>query len=519
MKELIDLDKLTNFDFEVEKFIKIFPENLKETLLKYNNFTDLIEVVLDLGKKPEARFLNSIAYLSEEPVTMNDINNIVKLVGEFDRDNRAGIEQTLHRISAIRNRKGEIVGLTCRVGRAVFGIIDTVKDLFQSGKSILLLGKPGVGKTTLLREGARILSAELKKRVIVVDTSNEIAGDGDVPHSGIGLARRMQVPFNKEQYQVMIEAVENHMPEVVIIDEIGTEEEASACRTIAERGVQLIATAHGNTLDNIIFNPTLSDLLGGITSVILSDEEASRRGTQKTVLERTSSPTFDILIEIHNRNEYAIYKDVAKTVDRYLRGYPISPEWRTKREDGTTEIQKPEVLENEEVFDEEDFSEKDFSNKESKSPNLKIYPFGISTSYLNRAIHSSHCNFEIVKKISDANTVFTTEIYRRKKPEALRIAEDMGLTIYSIPDNTLHEIKKFIEKFKKNGVNSFTDLEHIEEMIETVLYDKKPINLPPTDVKIRKIEHQLAARYGLSSESFGVEPRRFVVVYPKEEEN
>jgi len=504
-------------NFEIEKFVQIFPDKLKEALLKCNNLSDLIEVVLDLGKRPEARFLNSMEYLSEKVVTMDDINSITKLLGEFDRDNRAGIERTLHRISAIRNRRGEIVGLTCRVGRAVFGVIDIVKDLFESGKSILLLGKPGVGKTTLLREGARILSVELKKRVVIVDTSNEIAGDGDIPHTGIGLARRMQVPFNREQYQVMIEAVENHMPEVVIIDEIGTQEEAAACRTIAERGVQLIATAHGNTLDNIIFNPTLSDLIGGITSVILSDEEASRRGTQKTVLERTSSPTFDILIEIHGRNEYAIYKDVAKTVDRYLRGYPISPEWRTKREDGTTDIQKPEITEHEEALNEMSFSEEEFIETESKSPNLRIYPFGISTSYLNRAIHSSHCNFEIVKKLSDANTVFTTEIYRRKNPEALRIAENMGLTIYSIPENTLHEIKKFIGKLKKRGADSFSDIEHIEEMIESVLYTKTPVNLPPTDAKIRKIEHQMAARYGLASESFGEEPRRFVVVYPKEE--
>lgn len=516
MEKLAKLEENRKLDFEISKFLQIFSEDLKKALMRYDNFPDLIEVVLDLGKKPEARFLNSMEYLREAPITLEDINYVINSIGEFDRDNRAGIERTLHRISAIRNRKGEIVGLTCRVGRAVFGVIDIVKDLFESGKSILLLGKPGVGKTTLLREGARILSVELKKRVVVVDTSNEIAGDGDIPHSGIGLARRMQVPYDKEQYQVMIEAVENHMPEVIIIDEIGTEKEADACRTIAERGVQLIATAHGNTLDNIIFNPTLCDLVGGITSVILSDEEASRRGTQKTVLERTSSPTFDILIEIHGRNEYAIYRDMSKTVDRYLRGYPISPEWRTKREDGSTEIKKPSAERNEE-FKEEEFLRKD-SKETIKPPPLKIYPFGISVSYLNRAIHSAHINFEVVKKLSDATTVFTTEVYRRKNPEALRVAEDVGLPIYSIPENTLHEIKKFIEKMKRENSIPYTDLEHIEKMIENVQYTKIPLNLPPTDAKIRKIEHQIAERYGLYSESFGEEPRRFVVVYPREEE-
>jgi len=515
MRELTELKESQKLDFEIEKFLKIFPPDLKKTLLCCDNFEDLIEVVLDLGKKPEARFLNSMVYLSEESVTSEEINYVIRSVGEFDRDNRAGIERTLHRISAIRNRRGEIVGLTCRVGRAVFGVIDIVKDLFESGKSILLLGKPGVGKTTLLREGARILGVELRKRVVVVDTSNEIAGDGDIPHSGIGLARRMQVPYDKEQYQVMIEAVENHMPEVIIIDEIGTEKEATACRTIAERGVQLIATAHGNTLDNIIFNPTLSDLIGGITSVILSDEEASRRGTQKTVLERTSSPTFDVLIEIHGRDEYAIYRDVSKTVDRYLRGYPISPEWRTKKEDGTTEIRKPDLLEREEEFKESEPLKDEW--REFEAPPLKIYSFGISVSYLNRAIHSTHTNFELVRKLTDANTIFTTEVYRRKNPETLRVAEDMGLPIYSIPENSLHEIKKFIERAKKQNAVSFTDLEHIEKMIESVLYTKIPLNLPPTDAKIRKIEHQIAERYGLNSESFGEEPRRFVVIYPREE--
>jgi len=241
-------------------------------------------------------------------------------VGAFGKDNRAGIERTLHRISAIRNRQGEVIGLTCRVGRAVFGTVDIVRDVIEQGKSILLLGRPGVGKTTLLREAARVLADEFKKRVVIVDTSNEIAGDGDIPHPGIGGARRMQVAVPDLQHAVMIEAVENHMPEVIVIDEIGTEAEALAARTIAERGVQLIATAHGNTLDNLLQNPTLADLTGGIQAVTLSDEEARRRGTQKTVLERKAPPTFDVIIEIQNKDRLAVHHDVASVVDRFLRG-------------------------------------------------------------------------------------------------------------------------------------------------------------------------------------------------------
>jgi stage III sporulation protein SpoIIIAA len=500
---------------EIEKFIDIFPEKFQKKLFTYENFNELIEVILDLGKRPEARFLDSMEYLSDDTVEISDIEYVIKLVGDFDRDNRSGIERTLHRISAIRNRKGQIVGLTCRVGRAINGVIDIVKDLFETGKSVLLLGRPGVGKTTILREAARILSLELKKRVVVVDTSNEIAGDGDVPHPGIGISRRMQVPFDKAQYQIMIEAVENHMPEVIIIDEIGIEEEASACRTIAERGVQLIATAHGNTLDNLIFNPTLSDLVGGITSVILSDEEAARRGTQKTVLERTSSPTFDILIEIHGRNNYAIYKDVSKTVDSYLRGFNTSPELRIKDADGSTKITKPKIEEKENNGDSDfEFKFMEKENRKKLTPAIKIYPFGISSSYLARSIHSSHSNLEIIKNVLEANIVLTTEAYRKKNSESLKLAEEKGIPVYSIPSNTLHELKRFINDLKNQKESSIVNMNHIEKLIENVIYSKQPLNLPPANPKIRRIEHQIASRYGLNSESYGDEPRRFVVVYP-----
>src|SRR5215471_11496200 len=306
------------------------PPHLREALHRQTDLRNLVEVVMDLGRQPEARLPNRALYLSDSSITREDLDYVIHRVGAFTQDNRAGIERTLHRISAIRNRRDVVVGLTCRVGRAVFGTVDILRDVIESGKSSLLLGRPGIGKTTLLRESARVLSTELVKRVIIVDTSNEIGGDGDIPHPGIGTSRRMQVPRPDLQHAVMIEAVENHMPEVIVIDEIGTEAEAQAARTIAERGVQLLATAHGHSLDNLLSNPTLSDLLGGIHAVTLSDEEARRRGTQKTVLERKQAPTFDIVVEIETRDRFAVHHDVARVVDAVLRGFPASPEMRSR---------------------------------------------------------------------------------------------------------------------------------------------------------------------------------------------
>ena len=289
----------------LDKLIAVIPTAIRKELERLPNHDQLVEIVLDLGRRPEARYTDRYVYLGDMDVTSEDLDYVLKRIGSFGPDNRAGIERTLHRISCIRNRQKKIVGLTCRVGRAVYGTIDIIRDVIESGKSTLLLGRPGVGKTTMLREVARVLADEFDKRVVIVDTSNEIAGDGDVPHPAIGRARRMQVPYGQDQADVMIEAVENHMPEVIVIDEIGTEAEAQAARTIAERGVQLIGTAHGNTLSNLVMNPTLSDLVGGIQVVTLSDEEARKRGTQKTVLERKAPPTFSIVIEILDKDTLA----------------------------------------------------------------------------------------------------------------------------------------------------------------------------------------------------------------------
>jgi stage III sporulation protein SpoIIIAA len=323
-----------HIDEELAALLDTLPPHIRQPLSAQPELESLLEVVMDLGRPPEARFPEREEVLNNQEVTQEDIDYVTSRISAFGGDNRAGIARTLHRISAIKNRQGSVVGLTCRVGRAVFGTVKIIEDLIQSGQSVLLLGKPGIGKTTMLRESARVLSVEAKKRVVIVDTSNEIAGDGDIPHPAIGHARRMQVATPNLQHAVMIEAVENHMPEVIIIDEIGTELEAMAARTIAERGVQLIGTAHGNTLENLMVNPTLSDLIGGIQSVTLSDEEAKRRGTQKTVLERKSPPTFEVVVEIQDRYRVAVHSDVAEAVDASLRGRmptPKSVRWKTAR--------------------------------------------------------------------------------------------------------------------------------------------------------------------------------------------
>ena len=497
----------------LDVLLGILPSPIRDAIERQPELDELLEVVLDLGREPEARFPAHAVRLSDGFVNREDMQHVIGRVGTFGKDNRAGIERTLHRISAIRNRVGEIIGLTCRVGRAVFGTVDIVRDVIESGQSVLLVGRPGVGKTTLLREAARVLSDEIGKRVVVVDTSNEIAGDGDIPHPGIGRARRMQVPYPELQHAVMIEAVENHMPEVIVIDEIGTEAEALAARTIAERGVQLIATAHGNTLDNLLQNPTLCDLVGGIQAVTLSDEEARRRGTQKTVLERKAPPTFEVVIEIQEQDKLAVHHDVARVVDRFLRGDMPRPELRTRTAEGEVRISAdgeqpapPAVT--------------DGHPPVSKSPHkiVRIYPYAVSRNRLERAIRELRVPADIANTLADADLMITLKSQEKRQPKRLRDAGTRGLPMHVIKSNTLSQIEACLRAVFGVGDRLNSDemaLREVEEAISEVMASAQPVELSPQNSYIRRLQHQFIQRYGLSSESKGADPYRRVVIYPQ----
>lgn len=446
----------------LEELLAHLPRHLSDVLRQKDNLSELLEVVLDLGREPEARYPQHIKYLSEQVVTQADIDHVVNHIGDFGDDNRAGIERTLHRISCIRNRKGKIIGLTCRVGRAVQGTIDIIRDLVESGRSILALGRPGVGKTTKLREIARILADDLQKRVVVIDTSNEIAGDGDIPHPAIGKARRMQVRTSAEQHAVMIEAVENHMPEVIIIDEISTFEEATAARTIAERGVQLIGTAHGNSIENLILNPSLNDLVGGIESVTLGDEEAKRRGTQKTVLERKAPPTFDIAIEIQDRYQLAIHLDVAEVVDQYLRGSMPGPEIRFIDAEGKVKKIK------EQSVDMQRHMENVTGEHESV---MHIYPYAVSRSQLERVIKTMRLPAKVTKNMDEADALMLLQSYKKHR-KIIDAADARQIPVFMVRSNTIYQIQKSLRQIMQLDAPSDEEEDMFREMDDPNYLDK-----------------------------------------------
>ncbi len=491
------------------QLLAILPAEVADTLRSKPHLEDLVEVVMDLGRVPEARFAEGSEDIGKTPVTREDLAHAVGRVGTFSGDNRAGIEATLHRISCIRNRQGEIIGLTCRVGRAIGGTIDMIRDLVESGRSLLMLGRPGIGKTTKLREIARVLSTDLGKRVVVIDTSNEIAGDGDIPHPAIGRARRMQVPTPALQHAVMIEAVENHMPEVIVIDEIGTEQEALAARTIAERGVQLIGTAHGNSLENLLMNPTLSDLVGGIQSVTLSDEEARRRGTQKSILERKAPPTFDIAVEIQDRDRLAVHSDVAETVDQMLRGYMPNPETRQLTEDGRIEVLKEPLS---------DASHHVSNIVKAAGAKIRIFPYAVSRSQLERVIRSLRMPAEITKNLSDADAMLILKAYVKSAGRLLQDAEDRQTPVYIVKANTIPQIQKSLREVMHLDVQYVSDeddaLKEARLAIDKALEGGGNIELKPRSAPIRRLQHELVERYQLKSQSVGEEPNRRVCVYP-----
>ena len=526
---------------DLDALLDVLPLDIRHAVEKADNSENLLEIILDLGRIPTVRFVDGEVNLRETEITRAEIDYVDERTGVFDADNRAGIERTLHRISAIRNRRAAVVGLTLRVGRAVYGTVDIIQDIIESGKSVLILGRPGVGKTTLLREAARILAEN--KRVVIVDTSNEIGGDGDVPHPAVGKARRMQVREPMLQHEVMIEAVENHNPEVIVIDEIGRELEALAARTIAERGVQLIGTAHGQTLDNLLLNPTLSDLVGGIEAVTLSDEEARRRGTQKTVLERRAPPTFDVLIEIQTRDRFAVHTDIMSSVNALLRGYPLQPELRTRDENGRIKIKKAEPVSTSRV-----------DAKESKTPRrgrtiapvmdestpaltssapvpprfepirgvmqtVKVYPHGVARNRLVQAAKRLGVPAVIVKDVSDANALVTLKTYYRDRQQTIVDAEHRGMPIYVLRANTVAQMEQFLTDLFNLTQEQFTSSdmhgvkEQTQQAIAAVLNGERWVDLPPGPSLVRRLQHEMARSAELVSHSYGKEPRRHVRIF------
>jgi len=510
---------------DLDVLLNVLPPDIQAALQQANRADKLLEVVMDLGRAPEARFIDGEITLREREIDQEDLDFVVERIGLFTSDNRAGVERTLHRISCIRNRQGRIVGLTVRVGRAVYGVIDILQDIIESGQSILLLGQPGVGKTTLLREAARVLGAN--KRVVIVDTSNEIGGDGDIPHPAIGRSRRMQVAQPALQHEVMIEAVENHMPQVIIIDEIGRELEAAAARTIAERGVQLIGTAHGNSLENLLLNPTLSDLVGGIDSVTLSDEEARRRGTQKSVLERKAPPTFDVLVEIQDRQRMAVHHDVAKAVDNFLRGRELRPEMRYRDEAGEIHKEAPparpaperngrpqrEPARELEALAEIDLEEPDALPMRSLTMR-RIYSYGVGLNKLRTAAQRMGVPAQFVDDLRRADVIVTLKSYYRKRPQPIVEAEERRLPVYVLRSNTMIQMESFLADLfgvsDELGDTLDTAMRETQEAIRRVLTGAQAVDLSPQPSAVRRQQHQAARTANLVSHSQGRDPYRHV---------
>ena len=514
-------------DPELGMLLERLPEHIRQLIERAPDCNDLLEVVLDLGRLPEARFAERSLYLSSVEVEQADLEHVMARIGPFGDDNRAGLERTLHRISALRNRSGKVIGLTCRVGRTVAGTAQVITDLIMSGRSILLVGRPGVGKTTMLREAARVLADEVRKRVVIVDTSNEIAGDGDVPHPAIGHARRLQVPTPAKQHAVMIEAVENHMPEAIIIDEMGTEAEALAARTIAERGVQLIATAHGNTLENLLANPTLSDLVGGIHAVTLSDEEARRRRTQKTVLERRAPPTFDVLVEIQDWNRVAVHADVTGTVDRILRGAHAAPETRWVEEDGHVERRwetAPAQRQGQDGYapavgrrqGQEDHAP---AASRRQARNVRVFPFGVSVECLAEASRASGLKALVVERPDEADVVLTTKAHYRRRAGPIQAAEEMSKPVYVLRRNTADQVRHFLDRLAGDSAPSPAEgaLESARDEAQAgvgriVEGEEEAVELQPQSAVVRRMQHRIAEEAQLRSFSTGYEPRRRVTI-------
>nr|QCI06580.1 hypothetical protein [Erythroglossum lusitanicum] len=562
---------------DLDKFLKILPNFIKQPLEEHNNRKYLIEVVMDLGRRPEARFPDGPEYLSSNIISWHDLDYSIKKIGNFSGDNRAGIESTLHRISSIRNRKGNIVGLTCRVGRAIFGTISIIRDLLEKGQSLLLLGKPGVGKTTAIREIARVLADEMEKRVVIIDTSNEIAGDGDIPHPAIGRARRMQVSQPEFQHQVMIEAVENHMPEVIIIDEISSDLEALAARTIAERGVQLVGTAHGNYLESLIKNPILSDLIGGIEYVTLGDDEAKRRGSQKSILERKTMPAFQMAVEIHERYSWIIHEEVDKVVDQILNGSKLFIQRRRFNMDGSIDIEcenffskqflpyntdlnssltvrlktkkyvesmesinylnnnfmRQPYKANKQILNKiylNNYQNKFLNQLSINNHKICLYVYGIDIKKIESIINSLQLSILLTMDLIKADTILALRSYIKHDSKIRQIAKVKKIIIYTIHSATLNNIIRALKQMlnlykistidwhklcKNKNIIQINALLEVRLAIENIIIMKKEsVQLLPQFSTIRKLQYDLINLYNFRFSSFGENNKRRIVIYP-----
>nr|YP_009393337.1 hypothetical protein [Symphyocladiella dendroidea]ARW61899.1 hypothetical protein [Symphyocladiella dendroidea] len=555
---------------DLDKLLNVLPKFIKDPLNKHPSKKLLIEIVMDLGRRPEARFPDGPQYLSILNISWNDLDLCIKKIPQFSGDNRSGIECTLHRISSIKNRKGSIVGLTFRVGRAIFGTISCIRDILYTGKSILLLGKPGVGKTTAIREITRVLADEMERRVVIIDTSNEIAGDGDIPHPAIGRARRMQVAKPELQHQVMIEAVENHMPEVIIIDEIGTELEAIAARTIAERGVQLVGTAHGNYLHSIIKNPTLSDLIGGIQYVTLGDDEAKRRGSQKSVLERKAIPAFQVAIEIHERNSWVIHERVDNVVDNILQGSVISLQRRKFNLDGSisigcenssfvefishnnhnsdgiynklsllsfnsSSIQDQVSIKNPNLSIKTSFDPSDIlshnNNIVESSTFMRLYAYGINMQQIESVISNLHLSILLTRDLLKANYILGLRSCIKNNSKIRQIAKSRDIVIYTIHSNSSNNIVRALKQMldtkyvsyiswqqicAQKNLNQLDALNEARCAIEKIVFlYKDSVELLPRGYNLRRLQSYLISLYNLKYSTFGKLGYQRLIIYPR----